>query len=91
MLRKIEEIEMFEYNQRLRISDLYNIIMKGIEDFKIQWVNDGLIENSEKYFMALDSAFSDSEVDSGLSDYRKILNEKFEKECQERLKKMRGF
>jgi len=92
MLRKIGvKNKMSEYDKRLRIRDLYNAISKAIEDFKIQWENDDLRLNTMKYFLALDSAISDIEIDCGLSDARKVWNEILEKERQERLKKIRGF
>lgn len=81
----------FNRDVQLRIQDLYQAIDKAIDNFKIQWSNDDLEIASEKYFKALDSAISDIEVDSGLSDARKVWNEIFEKECKARLEKMRGF
>jgi len=83
--------KMSESDRRLRISDLYNAIDRAIHHFKEQWQNDDLEIGTEDYFKALDSAISDIEVDSGLSDARRVWKEILERENQERLKKIRGF
>lgn len=82
---------MSESDRCLRIRDLYNAIDKAIDHFKIQWSNDGFEIAHEDYFKALDSAISDIEVDSGLSDARRVWNDEYDKRMEKRLKKIRGY
>jgi len=71
---------------QMLITDLYNIIDKGIKNFKIQWENHQLTEAGFDYFRGLDSALADIAVDSGLSDERQKWDFEFEEKAKRRLK-----